>query len=124
MTEYEIVDAAGTFYGIAIAMISLYFTVVSAYLVTAYIVGKELGQSQVIVISGLFLFIALASTWGSFTYLRWAASFVHSAPEVFSIYFPSVMHPLRPYNIVILIQIVGIFACLMFMWQARHPKAE
>ena len=55
MSEYELVDAAGTFHDIAISTLMAYFSVLSAYLLVAYLVGTRLTRLQTFVITGLYL---------------------------------------------------------------------
>lgn len=117
MTEYEAADLAASYFSVGIAMVGLYATSTSGYLIAAYNVGSKLSKSQILVISGLFLFLALLAVWGSYSNMRWAALLVESVPEVLPRRVPG---GIRPFHFGAIIQLVGIFACFKFMWDVRH----
>lgn len=53
------IDAAGTFHDIAISTLMAYFSVLSAYLLVAYLAGPGLTRLQTIVVTGLYLVMQL-----------------------------------------------------------------
>ena len=59
----------------AITAFSVYLTVIFAYLATAYFVGSRLSRFQSFVVSGLFVFAALATIGGCTAQLRRASEF-------------------------------------------------
>ena len=120
MTEYETADLAASYFSVGIAMVGLYATTTSGYLIAAYNVGHKLSTSHVLLISGLFLFLGLLSIWGMYSYMRWASLLVASVPEVLPRPYRG---ELRPFHYGLVISFIGILACLKFMWDVRHPKA-
>lgn len=82
MTEYELVDAAGTYHDIAISTLMAYFSVLCGYLLVAYLVGARLTRLQTIVITGLYLVMQLFMVWGTTGYLSLARSFMEQADSV------------------------------------------
>jgi hypothetical protein len=55
MTEYELVDAIASFNSNMYSWATFYITALSAYLVTAYILGAKLTRSQTTIINTCFV---------------------------------------------------------------------
>ena len=108
----------------SIAFFTSFVTVVSAYLVVAYVVGRELLRSQVIVINLLFVATTLLTVFGNAITARNAIQ----AHYLGSLHVEE-MTPL-PESLIYLIPLALIFidlclvvASLKFMWDIRHPKS-
>ena len=95
---------------------SLYLTVMSGYLLVAYLVGKELSFLQTTIITTLFVSFSIFNTVVMVSYLQTAYFYGHTyglarlpgwATEVSAIMLAG-----------------GILAAVKFMWDARHPKKE
>ena len=94
----------------------------SGYLIVAYLAGIKLTRSQVLIISILFSFVAVATTLS-----------VRSALAR-SLVFVSELQVLRPDDTLYLkpwaadfstvFMIGGMLAALKFMWDIRHPKTK
>jgi hypothetical protein len=121
MTQYELIDAAGTFHGLASNSLMAYFSVLSAYLIVAYFVGSSLTRQQVLAITGLYLTVQLFTTWGTFNYFSAGRIFITMANMDERYLRPP---PVHPSYIAAVLFIIGIFAGLKFMWDIRHPKTE
>ena len=121
MTDYETADLAASYLSIGIACGGLYLTTVSAYLIVAYMVGERLKTFQVLVVSGLFLLFTLIGIWGGHGSMRWSALLVEKVPEVLPRTIPG---EFRPYHGIVLLEIIGVLACLKFMWDIRHTKTD
>jgi len=118
MTEYEIADAAGTYFDLGIQALMSYFSIFTAYLITAYVVGSKLNSQQVLLIMGLFLvmqFFMIWGAWGFFAEARTYMEQVRPAP---------LGDDLKPQHIVLVLLSVGVIGGLKFMWDVRHPKGE
>lgn len=122
MTEYELADALGTYASAMQAWVATYISLLSAFLVVAYVVGKNLTTSQIIIICGGFLF---------FTFMC-VASFFGVANR--TIGFAAELKQLRPDRIYVAsdealwvmssLMLLAIFACLKFMWDVRRTEVE
>lgn len=121
MTEYETADLAASYFSVGLAFIGLYATSTSGYLIAAYNVGAKLTSFQLILISGLFLFLALLAVWGMFANMRWASLLVASVPEVLP---RQLQGDIRPYHYGAVISFIGVLACFKFMWDVRHANSE
>ena len=122
MTEYELLDALGTFSSGMQSWIALYFSGVSAYLIAAYMVGEKLTTPQSITISGGFVLFAILSITGFYGLGLRLAEITGELRELRTehAYLTSESGVLMSS----LIFIIGILASLRFMWSIRHRKTE
>lgn len=125
MTEYELLDLIAGSINSMYDSVVLYLSIISGYLLVAYLVGAKLTQAQTLIISVLFVAGAAMQCWGLVTYQLANEEYL-AAKELIS--------PLTEYQrglathgggrIIATVMAAGIFASLFFMWQVRHPKAE
>jgi hypothetical protein len=122
MTEYELADAIASMITVLLTWIGLSFTFLTAYLVTAYTVGRSLTGSQTWIINTFFCIYQLMTINGTYTSGSRYLEFVEEIREI---------NPDRIYSfsettlfaspmIFVLVTIFG----LKFMWDIRHPKAK
>jgi hypothetical protein len=122
MTEAELVESWGLFLGNSQAGLGLYVSILTGYLIVAYLVGAKLTRVQVWIVTTLFTF---ASTSVSLWFSAWwgrALEFALEAKE---------LNPNRRVDnspealwIFTIMLWLGIVASLYFMWTVRHPKTE
>ncbi|NIV17840.1 MAG: hypothetical protein GWN47_05390 [Woeseiaceae bacterium] len=107
---------------LAMGAMVFYLSIVSGYLVVAYLAGKNLTKSQAIFISSLFTVFALFALWGSVAYFYMGSQYT----EHFTVPLVSQTRPfgVRPFYIIGTLQFIGIIASLRFMWDVRHDKTE
>ena len=122
MTEAELIEASANYNGLMQGWVSVYFTALTAFLVTAYLAGSKLTKNQAIFVCGGFLILSILCTVGAF---GTGTLLVHFANEVESI------NPnrrfLANYPIIYITTALlssGILGSLKFMWDVRHPKNE
>jgi hypothetical protein len=122
MTEYELVDAIASFNSNMYSWATFYMTALSAYLVTAYILGAKLTRSQTTIINTCFV---VFSALGIFAVRGSGMRCLEFVAEVQAI------NPERGFAltsemvwVIVSILLLGIFVCLKFMWDIRHPKTE
>jgi hypothetical protein len=122
MTEYELVDAIASFNSNMYSWSTFYMTALSAYLVTAYILGAKLTRSQTTIINTCFV---VFSALGIFAVRGSGMRCLEFVAEVQAI------NPERGFAltsemlwVIVSILLLGIFVCLKFMWDIRHPKTE
>ena len=122
MTEYELLDLTGVTATFTMTAISLYLTVISAYLYVAFSAGAKLSKSQAftvsilfVVASGLFIRIAVMN-------LVKQSQLVDRLKELQSdgVFFTSESSAV----ILAIVLMLGVVASLKFMWEIRHPKPE
>ena len=123
MTEYEITDLMFTRFAQMDDQAVMYFTLVSAYLVAGYLVGKELSRVQMSIVNTLYVVWASATIFGMITSMQGAADF---QAQLITMGAESVrdlegrLHASTyAFNV---IQASGILASLYFVWTVRRSK--
>lgn len=101
---------------------AVYLPVLSGYLIVAYLIGQKLSTFQYIAVTGLFTVSALILTFGCCAFLIRAAFLLEFTDEKYRSP-ASAFIPFAPQTIAALL-LLGIVACLKFMWDVRHPRAE
>ncbi len=120
MSEAELIEAINAVLDLQISAFMSYLTVVSAYLIAAFIVGERLTALQSAIVSTLFIFasvLVVGAIWGSGSRIAYMISDLHAFdpnhPIIYSYNFRNAM---------VTICGLGIFASLKFMWDVRHSK--
>ena len=117
MNEFEFAEAFSALMSAGLSAMGLYFTAVTGYLITAYLVGKKLARSQLLIISALFVVFALIMILSGF-------SMTERAIEL-EVDFEGGRDALDYASYVLLIAgILGIMASLKFMSDVRNPKRD
>ena len=122
MTEAELIEASANYNGLMQGWVSLYFTALTAFLITAYLTGSKLTTNQAIFVCGGFLILSALATLGAY---GTGSLLVHFASEVVEI--NSKRPFLASYPIIYVSTIllsIGILGSLKFMWDVRHPKTK
>jgi hypothetical protein len=127
MTEYEITEVLYSQYDTLWEASQMYFTLVSAYLIVAYLVGEKLNLSQHFIVTAL--------------YVVWAAGLIQTqvTTGLGALRVAGIIESQREYllgaagdNLALrlgifsftVVMILGLAASLYFMWSIRRPKAE
>ncbi|MEH6587769.1 MAG: hypothetical protein V7720_14500 [Halioglobus sp.] len=122
MSEYELLDLIASGTAQMADMFTLYLTVLSAYLLVAYIVGGKLSTTQNVGLSLLFLFATLGQGIGIYQNGVHIGELLARKEE---------LSPLTPYesqyvantNTWVIAMVVGILVSVAFMWQIRRSPA-
>ncbi len=122
MTDQEILAGWFSIQELAMTAMMFYLSVVTGFLVAAYIAGKNFTRSQSIFVSSLFAIFALFALWGSVGYFYLGAEYA----ELYDVPLVAQARPLgiKPYYVVGLLEFVGIIGALKFMWDVRHSESE
>jgi hypothetical protein len=120
MTEYELLDAFTTTQALMHGWSTAYFSVITAYLVAAFVIGAKLTRSQAFVATVSFSIFSAMCAWGAIgTGLR----MLELKSEIL------MLNPTRGFlfgmpALVIMsgLCVTGIFIALKFMWDVRHPR--
>jgi hypothetical protein len=122
MSEAEIVQNYWSGHEMAMDSFLAYLTILSGYLVAAFIVGERLTKLQALIINFGFITFTSLTIWGAVTF--WNATYV-TAVKVAS------THPeltsgdwLNPAYVGLVCMVGGLIAACKFMWDIRHPKTE
>ena len=122
MTEFELWDIFVSLNSVLHAWVATYFTILTAYIIAAYMVGADLSRFQVLIISiGFVWFVGLCTYAGTSAGMRCA----ELGREIMA------LNPSRAITLnegvmtaASMIMYGGILVALIFMWQVRHPKTE
>ena len=103
------------------SMLAVFLSLVSAYLIVAYLVGNSLTRVQYITVTLLFSVAGLISAIASHAFLSRAAFLLQFTDPTYrspaSAFIPYTPH------ITSTLLILGILAALKFMWDVRHSKS-
>ena len=122
MTEGELIQAAQATWANVITLTTVEITLLSGYIIMAYLAGKELDRSQVTIVNALYLLLSLFVLMGIYSLAARATEMAALSIEI------SGKRELGP-QIWLPIGVVVIFAfcitaSMKFMWDVRHPKTE
>ena len=122
MTEFELRELLATNSFAAVEVFVFWTTAVTGYLVVAYLAGRQLTTTQSITISVLFVFVSLMAVWSSFAYMARAIEIA----DMLELVHPDKFYGAQPITQsgMVIVQTLGIMACVKFMWDIRHPKTE
>ena len=127
MTEYEMAELLHNNYGTLWETSQMYFTLVSAYLVVAYLVGSRLSRGQYVIINFLYLFwvagVIQTQFFTGIGTLRIARILASGEGVVIGQFGTGAAMKFGIYSFTI-VMVCGVFASLYFMWNVRHPKTE
>jgi hypothetical protein len=122
MVEAELLEISSMTWGNSIALVGLVITLISGYLIAAYIAGANMTHSQSVIVNILYLGFASFLVLSFFAFSQSAIELDTIAHEI------STQRSIEPREE--LAYTVGIFmgfcvlASLKFMWDIRHPRSE
>ena len=120
MSEAELFEAGQFAYSNSLAAFAIYITLLSGYIVVAYIVGEKLVGSQTVIINTLYslLMFTVLAAFVSFARVGYENNYL--ALEM------STLRKVAPLPLVAELAVVVMVFCylasLKFMWDIRHPK--
>ena len=122
MTEAELVEHLMAWFAQISGDADRYFTLVSAYLIVAYLVGNKLSLLQLSIINTLYVLWTGGIIVGSFSAVE-SLGIIEDRLALLNSDFDGSRGVTGVYN-VIAVYLGGVLASLIFMWSVRHPKTE
>ena len=122
MTEAELVSAAQALWANVIALIAIMVSILSAYLVVAYLAGSKMTHSQAVIVNSLYTLVSIFLLWGTFVLVLRAIEMATLAIDM-STQRTLGLTPNVARAIVVIFGVCSL-ASLKFMWDVRHPKTE
>jgi hypothetical protein len=120
MSEAEMLEHFWNALEIAINAFLAYITILSGYLVVAFIVGEQLSKHQALIITVGFIIFTMFATWGAVNF--WNAAYVTGVKLSSSHpYLLSYFDWLNPAHVAFVCMFGGQIAGCKFMWDIRHP---
>lgn len=127
MTEYEMGELLYNTYDTLWETSQMYFTLVSAYLVVAWLVGKKLTRGQYVIVTALYLFwvagIIQTQVFTGLSTLQLASSIASQGDLLLKGYGSGTPMIIGIYSFTV-VMVCGVFASLYFMWSVRHQKTD
>jgi hypothetical protein len=122
MSEYELADLAASVSADSLVFLPLMLSIISGYLVVAWLVGDRLSRSQVILVNSLFAGAILLPGLAWSNRIRVAIAY---QDELIAMN-PARLEIIEPWLIpsAATTATVITLACFKFMWDVRHPKTE
>jgi hypothetical protein len=125
MTASDWVEMYGIAFSTVVSNFAVLITLMSGYLVVAYLVGNQLTRTQILVTNALYLMSAFTIISGGFA----ATSDVQIARKEMALQIPQLdLLNYAEQSVYLWPSIIAILYCclvvasLIFMWQVRHPK--
>lgn len=120
MNETEIMEVLQAAYSNQVATFAVFLTMISGYLVLAYMIGNKLDRTQIVIVNSLFLIFATLNVMTSFSFVNVAdiylVELIAVNPERERLYAPEFKW------IVAGVHVLVIGACLKFMYDIRKKK--
>jgi len=121
MSEAEIWELILLSQANAATFIAMLLTLISGYLIIAYLVGDKLSGQQILLVNGLFLLASFGIGFPAFAAYERAAFLLSLTSETFQSPRSAGMYIAPGGSVVIFVG--AILASLKFMWDVRHPKS-
>ena len=120
MSEAELFQSAQAVWSNALSLMVVIISLLSGYLVVAYVVGKELTSSRVLIVNGLYILLSTFVLMGLYTFSNRATELANLNPYQAEKKDNGTQNwiPLG----MVLIFVVCIAASLKFMREIRHPR--
>ena len=120
MSEAEIWELILLSQANAATYIAMLLTLISGYLIIAYLVGAKLPGQQILIVNGLFLMASFWIAFPAFAAYERAAFLLSLTSETFRSPLSAGMYIAPGASVVVFVG--AILASLKFMWDVRHPK--
>ena len=121
MTDYESLDLAQSAFSSSLAAYALFLSIVTGYLVTAYLVGRELSRGQAWILNLLFVVVVSIAIWSVSSYIYWGVVYTSLATLDEVRLSAMVPEPWLPVFMAV-VNVVAVVACLLFMWNVRQHR--
>lgn len=122
MTEFELLEVLDNYSTQQMMFTTLFFTLVSTFLVTTYVVGQRLAKSEVAMISSVYIAWVSFLPVGQHGMARQSATAVKQLYSINSEFLLSGPDTLVTISFGFMsLQYLAVFASLYFMWRVRRP---
>jgi hypothetical protein len=126
MSEYELLELVYTLVDTMAVSFSIYLTLLSAYLVVAYLIGDKLTLPQIVIVNSLFLLSVGVQILGIIQWHIEASALMAAKEEISNL--TQYQQTLRGTNLGVIgmpgMMLIGAISAQYFMWTVRHPKLD
>ena len=121
MDSADVIESITALADTAFTALGLFLTILSGYLVVAYIIGSQLSRAQVTFINTLFVIFSIVTSLGTLGYFTFQALVI----EIFGENLAGPTIVLHVFNfLVFLIQVAAIVGALVFMRSIRKTASN
>ncbi len=124
MTEYELGEMLYNTYDGLWQGSQMYFTLVSAYLIIAYLVGSKLDKAQNLIVTGLYVVWTVGIIQSQYSTSVQMVGITDLLLSSESTFLPSEVGTQTQAGVYtfLVVQVLGLIASLYFMWTVRRSK--
>ena len=123
MTEYQVLELTYSLIDSMATVFAVYLTVLTGYLVVAYLIGRELVTPQVFIINSLFISIASVQIYSVYSYALEVASLLEIKEKLSTLTpFQQAMSQSFTVYMTALLMLFGVIAALYFFINIRRDK--
>ena len=122
MTEYELVDALNSTMSLLLSTLVAYVSFVSAYLIVAYMAGRDLSKQQTTIVTVLFIFgagLTIFALWGLSTRVAVTVRALYAANPDYPVAFGTGYR-----EALVICCSMGLIASLQFMRKIRQGHKD
>ena len=124
MTEYEISELLYSIIDSMATLFSAYLTIISGYLIIAYLVGARLEKVQVVIINSLFIAITAIQLYSMFTYSLELGALIQRKAEISELtQFQSLIMNQASNFATVFLMFLGVCASLYFFYSVRRKSS-
>jgi len=121
MTEAELWGLIVEYNNTVLSTFALYLTLISGFLIVAYLVGEKLTKWQAAIVTLGFVLSTSLFTFAAYGYGSRAIFLIGQTSDPYrsgiTMTYPALLA-------IVLMLVLGVIASLKFMWDVRHPKTE
>lgn len=123
MTEYEILELTYSIIDSMATVFAVYLTILTGYLVVAYLIGTQLVTYQVFVISSLFIAITGVQTYSVYQYALETEALLKMKEQLSTLtpFQQAMAQPIGSY-ITVVLMLFGVLASLYFFTNIRRAR--
>ena len=120
MTEFEYAELIATYSSNAGTFFTTYLTVLSGYLITAFVAGQRLNMVQVSILNAGYVVAVLVLIWGTY------------GAGMVQVYYTNMLLEIAPnsaqagkslvFTVLGALMFCGMLASLLFMWNSRRSS--
>jgi hypothetical protein len=123
MTEYEILELTYSIIDSMATVFAVYLTILTGYLVVAYLIGTQLVTHQVFVINSLFIAITGVQTYSVYQYALETEALLKMKEQLSTLtpFQQAMAQPIGSYRTVVLM-LFGVLASLYFFMNIRRAR--
>jgi hypothetical protein len=122
MSVEGLLEVAFVAWGNVATMLALLITIISGYMVVAWVAGEKMTRQQVVLVNSIYLLMCSFTLWGCREMSLRAGTFEQEAYNLASGQLGELVSRGEVATAMITAFGLAMAASLKFMWDVRHPK--